>query len=215
MKKILMLLLTCLTLTAAEPPMTDTVLINELLHQRTPSLVVALSLDSTLGSEAFRIGGNAQRWTIAGGDRRGLLYGGGQLLRRLASGGEVVGSGRPAKPLRGVYLATHFGNWFHAAPVPEVENYVDDLALRGANAIAVWFDLHHFTGWQDPAVAPMVERLRRILGRARRLGLETSLVVLANEAWADSSVALRADWSAGHDGYVACLLYTSDAADDM
>jgi hypothetical protein len=181
--------------------MTDTSLIIELLRQRAPDVVVDPSLDPTLGSEAFRIGGDARRWTIAGGDKRGLLYGGGQLLRRLASGGEVVGSGRPAKPLRGVYLATHFGNWFHAAPVSEVEGYVDDLALRGANAIAVWFDLHHFHGWTDPAVAPMAERLRHVLARARRLGLETSLVVLANEAWANSPVALRADWSAGHDGY--------------
>ncbi len=201
--KCMVLMLLIAGLTAAEQPMTDTALIADLLRQRAPSLAVDLGQDPSLGSEGFRLSGNAQRWVIAGGDARGLLYGGGQLLRRLASGGEVVGSGRPAKPLRGVYLATHFGNWFHAAPVSEVEAYVDDLALRGANAIAVWFDLHHFAGWKDPAVAPMVERLRRILARARRLGLETSLVVLANEAWADSPVALRADWTAGHDGYVA------------
>ncbi len=180
-----------------------------LLQARAPGVHLELVIDPTLAAESFRVeaistaNANAKSWRIAGGDTRGLLYGGGSLVWRRAAGIDPAGSGTPAKPVRGVYLATHFGNWFQAAPVAEVETYVDDLALRGANSIAVWFDTHQYRGWTDPAVAPMITRLRSILGRARSLGLETTLTCLANEAWADSPPELRATWSSGHDGYIA------------
>ena len=173
-----------------------------LLQARAPGLHLELVIDPTLAVESFRVEAvptatstatsTAKSWRIVGGDTRGLLYGGGSLVRRHLAGIDPAGSGAPAKPVRGVYLATHFGNWFQAAPVDEVETYVDDLALRGANSIAVWFDLHQYRGWKDPAVAPMITRLRAILGRARSRGLETTLTCLANEAWADSPPELRA-----------------------
>ncbi len=174
-----------------------------LVQARMPEVHLEWVIDSTLPAESFRVEANTNGWRIVGGDARGLLYGGGSLVRRRAAELDPTSHGTPAKTVRGVYLATHFGNWFQAAPVAEVETYVDDLALRGANSIAVWFDLHQYRGWTDPAVAPMLARLRAILSRARGLGLETTLTGLANEAWADSPAELRATWSSGHDGYTA------------
>ena len=211
MSRVILILICVLQhLTAGEATVTTTpatadqrAAILALLQARAPGLHLELVIDPTLAAESFRVEANANGWRIVGGDTRGLLYGGGSLVRRRVAGIDPAGSGTPAKPVRGVYLATHFGNWFQAAPVTEVETYVDDLALRGANSIAVWFDLHQYRGWKDPAVAPMVTRLRAILGRARSLGLETTLTGLANEAWADSPPELRASWSSGHDGYTA------------
>jgi hypothetical protein len=49
----------------------------------------------------------------------------------------------------------------------------------------------------------MLERLRAILKTARELGLRTALTTIADEGYANSPVELRADWSAGHDGYTS------------
>ncbi|MHB9032169.1 MAG: hypothetical protein ACYC6L_03870, partial [Anaerolineae bacterium] len=76
-----------------------------------------------------------------------------------------------------------------------------ELALWGTNVVVVWFDQHHFNGLADPAAQAMVARLKAILNAARAIGLQTALGMLANEGYADSPVDLRADWTAGHDGY--------------
>jgi len=102
-----------------------------------------------------------------------------------------------------MYFATHFNNWYHVAPLAEVARYVEELALWGCNALSVWFDMHHYAGLADPAAQRMVERLRLILQAANRVGMGASLTMLANEAYASSPPSLRADWTAGHDGYFA------------
>jgi hypothetical protein len=100
-----------------------------------------------------------------------------------------------------MYFASHFHNFYHDAPIPEVQRYVEELALWGCNALSVWFDMHHFRGLADPAAQEMLHRLREILKAAKAVGIGPALTTLANEAYADSPERLRADWTAGHDGY--------------
>ncbi|MDD5678666.1 MAG: hypothetical protein PHW60_11880 [Kiritimatiellae bacterium] len=168
----------------------------------------ALEMDPQIGREAFRIADGASgAIRIIGGDERGLLYGAGKFLRacRLGEGGLEPcawrGVSAPEKPFRCIYFATHFHNWYQEAPVEKVERYVEELALWGYNCVSVWFDMHHYTGIDDPAARDMLERLHRIFQAANAVGLGASLCCLANEAYAGSPEALRADWTAGHDGY--------------
>jgi hypothetical protein len=49
----------------------------------------------------------------------------------------------------------------------------------------------------------MVQRLRAILEAAQAVGIGPALTLRSNEAYAGSPEALRADWTAGHDGYFA------------
>ena len=169
---------------------------------------VRLAVSGDLPAEAFEIRANAGGGVeIAGGDPRGVLYGVGKFLRtsqRLPDGTvRCTWQGRsvPAKPLRGIYFATHFHNYYHDGPTAAVADYVEDLALWGTNALAVWFDMHHYNGIDDPAAQAMIRRLKEILSAGRRAGMQVGLVGLANEAYANSPVELRADWTAGHDGY--------------
>ncbi len=171
-------------------------------------LEVALDLDPSIGAEGYRIeDGPGGAIRILGNDPRGLLYGAGRFLRdaRYAEGAIEPGAWRgtsvPALPVRGIYFATHFHNVYHDAPVEQIERYVEDLALWGTNVLNVWFDMHHFNGIDDPAARAMIERLRAILGAAKRVGIGASLAFLANEGYADSPAEMRADWTAGHDGY--------------
>ena len=172
---------------------------------------VELALQPGIGAEGFRIedrpGGGAR---IVGDDARGLLYGVGKFLRasRYEREGFVPGSWRgssvPWKPVRGVYFATHFHNFYHGAPIGKIEEYVEDLALWGLNELLVWYDLHHFNGFDDPEAVAFRERLRAVMAAARRIGMDVSLTLIGNEAYADSPEALRATLGAGRGGYYPC-----------
>jgi hypothetical protein len=100
-----------------------------------------------------------------------------------------------------MYFATHFHNFYHDAPLPKVERYVEDLALWGCNALSVWFDMHHYSSMTDPQARAMVKRLRAILSAANRVGMQAAFTLLSNESFANSPKELRADWTSGHDGY--------------
>jgi hypothetical protein len=175
----------------------------------THAFTIRLALEADLPREGFRIADDVAGVLVAGCDERGLLYGIGKLLRASRYDDGVFsptawrGTDAPQKPLRGIYLATHFHNFYHDAPLEEVARYVEELGLWGYNTISVWFDMHGYTSLQDPAAQAMIERLQAILRAAKSIGLATSLMALANEAYADSPPALRADWTSGHDGYHA------------
>ena len=169
---------------------------------------LVLAVTPGIGTEGFTIdslpSGSVR---IIGNDARGLLYGIGKFLRtsQYAEGHLTPSSWRgtsvPQREVRGMYFASHFHNYYHDAPVADVERYVEELALWGCNTLSVWFDMHHFNGIEDPAAREMIARLHAILLAANRVGMGVSLTTLGNEAYADSPEELRADWTAGHDGY--------------
>jgi hypothetical protein len=171
-------------------------------------LTVELAIEPGIGAEGFIIAdGKDGAVRIIGNDERGLLYGVGKFLRtsRYDRGGFTPGTWRgssvPEKALRGIYFATHFYNYYQTAPVDEIERYVEELALWGVNTVTVWYDMHHFRGFNDPAAVKLRECLICILQTARRLGLSAGLLVIGNEAYADSPLELRADPTAQRGGY--------------
>ena len=163
-------------------------------------LTVELAIATEIGSEGFRIedrpGGGVK---IIGNDARGVLYGVGKLLRtsRYDRGGFTPGAWRgtsiPGKPVRGIYFATHFHNFYHDAPVDEVQRYVEDVGLWGLNTLIVWYDMHHFKGFDSPEAVDFRKRLKAICGSARRVGLDVGFASVANEGYANSPEAIRAD----------------------
>jgi len=157
-----------------------------------------------LGKEGFRFEDLPEGGLrIAGNDERGLLYGLGKFLRSSTYSPAGLtpspwrGTSVPEKRVRGIYFATHFHNFYHEAPLAEIETYLEDLALWGINSLIVWFDLHEYRGFRDPAAQAMVERLRAILQAARAVGMSPGTAVLANEGYADSPSQLRATWGRG------------------
>lgn len=118
--------------------------------------------------------------------------------------GDGASAGRPY-PVRGIYFATHFNNWYEEASDAEVVQYIGELAEWGLNQVSVWFDMHDYTGMDDPAAQRRLKRLKLIFRTARRLGLDRNLCFLSNEAFKDSPPGLRADWMPGGNGYTARL----------
>ena len=170
---------------------------------------IEVSLDNSIGQEGYRIGRKNNTVLIVGSDERGVMYGVGKFLHTSTfKENELImsdwqGISVPKRKVRGIYFATHFHNFYHAAPLSEIEEYVESLALWGCNAIAVWFDMHHFNGIDAPEAQEMIHRLKVILKAANNVGIGAVLLGLANEGYKNSPEHLRADWTAGHDGYFA------------
>ena len=158
---------------------------------------LVLAIETGIGREGFRIDSDRKQTRITGNDERGLLYGIGKYLRDQSWRGVSV----PEKQVRGMYFATHFHNFYHDAPIEQVTQYIEELALWGCNVLSVWFDMHHYNGIADPAAQAMLDRLRAMLRAANAVGMGAGLTMLSNEGYANSPVELRADWRAGQNGY--------------
>ena len=181
----------------------------------TAPLTVELAVEKGIGSEGFRIEDSKVGVRIVGNDERGLIAGAGKFLRtsRYDKGGFTSGSWRgtsvPQKSRRGIYFATHFHNYYHEAPPEEIGRYVEDLALWGLNELVVWYDAHHFNGFDDPKAVAFRTRLHAIMAAAKAVGMDVSLLVIGNEAYGNSPAELRATPGGGRGGYYPCAVCPS------
>lgn len=170
---------------------------------------ITVICDGTLQNDRFIITPNAQGATLRAASTCACFAALGKLLHMSSFDGEggFIPSSTPVDftpkdPVRGMYFATHFHNFYHNAPLEEVFVTIDDLALRGANSLLVWFDMHHYTSMQDPAAVAHAARLRAILLHANEVGMGGALTMLSNEAFSTSPQHLRAEWEA-QNGYFA------------
>ena len=170
---------------------------------------VSLEIDTSLSDERYVIESNNVGCELRAADGLALFAALGRFFRLSrfdGKGGFLPFEGEidftPAKKLRGMYFATHFDNFYHAAPIEKVCEVVEDLALRGCNSLLVWFDMHHFESMEDAGAQALVKRLREILGYANKIGIGGSLTMISNEGFASSPKELRAEWQA-RNGYHA------------
>ena len=179
-----------------------------IVTSRKADLHIYLEIKPGIGLEGFKISdGSRGGISIIGNDERGLLYGVGKFLHTstFSSRGFTPSPWRgvsvPKLPVRGMYLATHFLNYYEDAPIEDVKRYVEDLSLWGINSYLVWFGLEAYNGIDDPKAQAMLARLRALLQTVKDLGLNTSLGCVANDGYKNSPVELRADSRVGHNGY--------------
>ena len=153
-------------------------------------LTVELAVVAGIGAEACRIeDGQGGGVRISGNDERGLLYGVGKFLRtsRYDKGGFTPGAWRgtskPKCPVRAVYLATHFMNYYEAAPIEELHQYIEDLGLWGYNTILIHFPTWQFNGLADPAARKWLDRFKVVLSQAHKRGLQVGLLQVPGEGY--------------------------------
>jgi hypothetical protein len=165
-------------------------------------LTVELAIESGIGNEGFKIAdGPSGTICIVGNDARGLLYGVGKFLHTSSypDNGFVPGTWRgtsvPKMPVRGIYFATHFHNYYQVAPLEDVQRYFEELSLWGTNSLVLWFGMEEFNGIDDPKAQAMLARLRSLLKIAKDLGLNASLGCICNDGYRNSPAELRAEGS--------------------
>ncbi len=185
--------------------------------------LVELGIEAGIGTEGYRIvdgpGGSVR---IVGNDERGLLYGVGRFLRssRYDRGGFSPGPWRgtsvPCCPMRGIYLATHFNNYYEAASTEELERYVEDLSLWGFNLLALAYPHWQYSGYDDAAARKMTEHLRRIMTVAKQVGMRVSVGDALNGGFTSTPQELRCtpvpDPLGGHGNFGVNLCPSKPAA---
>lgn len=170
--------------------------------------VIAFTLMSSMKPESYAITSPSDsKVVIQAADQLGFYYGVGRFLHDSAyptegfAPGAWTGLSEPDKPVRGMYLATHFHNYYHDAPIEEINEYLEDLALWGTNTVMVWYDMHHYRSIDDADAQAMIKRLRTILGGVKSLGLRIALVCLGNEAYNNDLKHLHANFNTGRATY--------------
>jgi hypothetical protein len=163
------------------------------------AFTITLAADPALPREGFEIADTPGGVRITGSDEHAVLYGLGKFLRtsRYGAGGFTPGAWRgrsaPQGSFRAIYAATHFNNFYEAAPAEEVNQYLEDLALWGANAVIVHFPTWSFSGYDDPAAQRNLQQTRRLLQAAKSIGMMTGLVQCPNQGFTSAPPGVRAE----------------------
>ena len=177
---------------------------NATVHTDAPtaSIHLVLSIDPSLGPESFAIADAPAGQTgaaVVGGDSRGVYYGLGRLLRNSTFGasftpGSWRGRSAPALPngFRAMYLATHLENFYQAAPLAKVQEYVEDLALWGANTMALVMPWEEFSSFDDPAMVRQINMTTTLFKAAKQTGLGVGLVAAANQGFSSRPERIKA-----------------------
>ncbi len=143
-----------------------------------------LELRPTMAEDGFAIESAGSSIRIAGQSHAGLMHGLGKFLRgsRFDNGyftpSAWRGESAPQAPVRGMYLAFNFNNWYCSCPREKLARYIDELALWGLNTIAI------IPRMADPANKTAFERQaadnRAVVAMVRESGLKTALLVPPN-----------------------------------
>lgn len=161
---------------------------------------------------------------VIGQSDSGVVAGVGRLMREMRYlDGKIeipalqIGE-TPQMPIRGTYLWARKHYFNH----PDlVDRYIEELALWGCNAISLWFEMGLFksfgdteaqdarTGFHDEhrnTLSPQewVALYRRFYDTARRMGMKTGLIMVANDAYRTSPEALRIEPIIGCPDWYMC-----------
>lgn len=155
-----------------------------------------LKISYTQGERFGEILRTEHGFEIRGTEAHELWNMAGKLLRSIPTGGEfhpapTEGNFQTESLLCGMYFATHFHNYYCQAPMAEIRRYIEDQALWGMEVLMMWFDLHHYTGMDDPNAKEMIDRLLAIQEHIRKIGLKFSMGTLANEGFSTTPDHLK------------------------
>jgi hypothetical protein len=155
-------------------------------HNSNAAYSTTLDIEEKPGSDAFRITDTPNGVRITGNSETGLLAGTGKYLRTCTydetgfDPSSWRGESTAAGDMRGIYFATHFMNWYEAAPVDELRQYIEDLSLWGMNNLMLAFPMQHLTGWDDPGIERFFKRFRMLRDICHGLGIRIGHLLVPN-----------------------------------
>ena len=131
-------------------------------------LRVELGVDNTIGkAESYRIMATEGGFKIVGSDEAGLYYGIGKFLHSAVwtengfTPKETDGVISPACSFRATYYSVHFYNWYHMAPLKELEDYLETiLILQERTGHVRSIDIATELGYSKPSVSRAVGILK-------------------------------------------------------
>lgn len=151
-------------------------------------MTVEFAVEHSLGAaESYRITQSDCGWKITGSDELGLYFGIGKFLhtatweKEAFSPNPPAGVITPACSFRAMYFPFHHYQWYHMAPISELEDYVEDMLLWGYNTIICLLPGVNVESFQEPAYLDGIERLNRIFMTTKRFGMASGVICCVNQ----------------------------------
>ena len=165
---------------------------------------------AALGADGYCISADAGTGVIhvAGQSDSGVVAGVGRLMRELRYRDgtlevpSLLVAETPRMPNRGIYL---WARKFYFYEPDRLDRYIEELALWGCNGIAFWFEMGMFDTFDTVGTGPELasqhgnklppeewrQMYRRFYATARRMGMKTGLLMVANDAYRTSPAEMR------------------------
>ena len=145
---------------------------------------------------------------VAGQSDSGVVAGVGRLMRELRYRDgtlevpSLLVAETPRMPNRGMYL---WARKFYFYKPELLDRYIEEFALWGGNGIAFWFEMGMFDTFDTVGTGPELasqhgnklppqewrQMYRRFYATARRMGMKTGLLMVANDAYRTSPAEMR------------------------
>jgi hypothetical protein len=164
---------------------------------------------------------------VAGQSDSGVVAGVGRLMRelRFRDGGlevpAILVAETPRMPNRGMYL---WARKYYFDKPDLLDRYIEEFALWGGNGICFWFEMGMFQSFADTSgvkselntgyakqykldkslARDWVTMYKRFYATARRLGMKTGLLMVANDAYMSSPKELRIEPIIGCPEWYLC-----------
>ncbi|MBQ8309551.1 MAG: hypothetical protein IJX80_00880 [Clostridia bacterium] len=160
--------------------------------------VITLNVNPSLArAESYEITATTDGWCITGACSLGLYYGIGKFLHTAKWSDNVFAPAppvdivTPACDFRAMYFAVHFYNWYHMAPMKELEEYLVDMLLWGYNTVITLLPVANIVHWRDSLHTETEERLRIIFRLCKQYGIKIGMIINPNQANLASPEELR------------------------
>jgi len=135
---------------------------------------------------------------VVGNDASGVVAGIGKLLRLIRYNANAIEipllrlNEHPEMPVCGMYIATHFHNFYHAASLEEVDRVIEDFALWGTNGLMANFPVQDFDTLEDPKAQKKLNRLKHLAKTAQAIGMDFGLTQSINQNYRGTPNHLKA-----------------------
>jgi hypothetical protein len=184
---------------------------------------------SELGPDGYSITLDSQsaELHVIGQSDSGVVAGVGRLMREIRYHPGKIEipaldiAQTPQMPNRGMYL---WARKYYFNQPDKLERYIEELALWGCNGIGFWFEMGMFESFEDTTgnkseldtryakqykldestAKHWVELYQRFYKTARRLGMKTGLLMVANDAYMSSPKDLRIEPIIGGPDWYLC-----------
>jgi hypothetical protein len=162
-------------------------------------VVLIATIDETMIPDSFRIEKKPEGITFTANNICTVFAAFGRFL--VIGSFDGKGSFTPAalpishkmkKSLRGMYFASHFYNFYHAAPMEEIYPVIADLALRGCNTLMLCFGVQHYTSAKTPEAVEMITRMKLMMSYMEKYGIAPALILFSNTGFDSSPAELAA-----------------------
>lgn len=155
---------------------------------------------NTLGTDLYIVGNNDS----------GVVAGVGQFVRLCdyfdgsVSLPKLSIVDNPVMPIRGMYFATHFENFYKRASIEQVNQIIEELALWGCNNLALNCASRYWESIDCDAASRHLARINEFAKTAKSFNIDIAILLNASQAYSshpNEVSAKSAPWVAtsGHD----------------